>query len=74
MNTILVGKDSNGVSIAKDDHVVADDGSHGKIKAVWDNGTVDVYHADSHQGPVIDTYDIEGRNIIKIEDWEENGS
>jgi preprotein translocase subunit YajC len=70
MNTILVGTDSNGVSIEKGDHVVADDGSHGKITAVWDDGTVEVHHANSHQGPVVDTFDIKGHHIIKIEDWE----
>jgi len=70
MDTILVGKDCNGVSIGKGDHVIANDGSHGKITSVWDNGSVDIHHANAHQGPVIDSYDIEGRHIIKIEDWE----
>lgn len=70
MNTMLIGKDCNGVSIEMGDHVVADDGSHGKITAIWDNGSVDIHHANAHQGPVIDSYDIKDRNIIKIESWE----
>jgi len=68
MNTLFVGKDSNGVSIKVADHVVIDDGSHGYITAIWDNGSVDIHHADAHQGPVIDSYDIKDRQIIKLID------
>lgn len=70
MNTLLTGTDCNGTTIKKDDHVAADDGSHGPITAIWDNGTVDIHHANAHQGPVIDSYDIIGRNIVKLEDWD----
>ena len=70
MNTILVGTDCCGQSIKKGDHVVTDDGSHGEIKAVWDDGTVDIHHANVHQGPVIDTYDIMDRQVLKTKYWE----
>lgn len=70
MNTILVGTDCLGQSIQIGDHVVTNDGSHGEIKAVWDDGTVDIYHSDAHQGPVFDTYDIVGREVVKTEHWE----
>ena len=68
MNAILVGKDVNGTSIQKGDEVIVEaDGVSGEIKTVWDDGTVDVAYTVSHQGPVIDTFDIVGHRIIKIE-------
>ena len=70
MNTILVGKDCLGQSIEKGNHVVIDDGQHGEIKAVWDNGSVDVHVADAHQGPVVDSFDIKDRQVLKTEYWE----
>lgn len=68
MNTILVGQDCNGTSIQKGDTVFTDDGQSGEIKAVWDDGTVDLIVGHAHQGPVVDTFDIEGRQIVKLEE------
>jgi len=70
MNTILVGTDYFGQSIQTGDHVVTNDGVQGEIETIWDDGTVDIHHANSHQGPVIDTYDIVEKEIIKTKYWE----
>lgn len=66
MKTIPVGKDVNGASIKKGDIVIADDGSMGPITEVYDNGCIDIHHANAHQGPVIDSFDIIGHNIMKF--------
>lgn len=71
MNTILVGKDFFGNGIKKGDTVAVDDGQQGKITAVWDNNSVDIHVANAHQGPVIDSFDIDARRVIKIEPWDE---
>ncbi len=39
--------------------VVADGGSiTGDITACYNNNSVDIHHSDSHQGPVIDSFDV----------------
>jgi len=67
MKIIQKCKDCNGEIITKDDYVITDNPSEqGKITAIYDNGTIDIHHANSHQGPVIDSYDIMGRQVQKV--------
>ena len=68
MRTIDIGIDVDGVSLKVGDKVFADDGMvQGVIETIWDNGTIDIWHANAHQGPVVDTFDIIGNNVIKKE-------
>ena len=66
MKEILKGKDCRDTTIKKGDLVFADDGANGPITAIYDNGSVDIHHADAHQGPVIDSFDIMGREVTKL--------
>ncbi|KKM71886.1 hypothetical protein LCGC14_1426050 [marine sediment metagenome] len=66
MNVILIGQDVNDIPIQKGDKVFADDGwVQGVITAVYDDGTVDIWHANAHQGPVVDTFDVKSNNVLK---------
>ncbi len=66
MNTILVGTDYYGNNISIGDTVITENGESGEIKAVWDNGCVDIHTSNAHQGPVVDSYDIIGHKVQKI--------
>ena len=62
-------KDFNGISIKKDDMVCAEGGKVlGVITTVWNDGCVDIHHSYSHQGPVIDTYNIVDKEVQKMEE------
>ena len=68
MNIILTGRDCCGEPIYKGDKVLADDGMvQGVIETVWDDGTVSIWHANAHQGPVVDTFDIVSNSVHKIQ-------
>ena len=60
-------KDVRGTILSKGDKVFADGGKvQGKITSINTDGTIDIHHADAHQGPVIDTFDIKGREVTKL--------
>lgn len=60
--------DEDGITLKKGTKVFADGGNiSGKITALYANDTVDIHHADSHQGPVIDTFHIT-HNDVRIDE------
>ena len=68
MKTIQETQDYNGDTIKVGDSVITDNPSEqGKITEIYDNGSVDIHISNSHQGSVIDSYDIIGREVQKVE-------
>ena len=59
--------DYNGKTIKVGDLVFTDNGEQGKITAIYDEECVDIHHADAHQGPVIDSFDILAHKVQKLE-------
>ena len=60
-------EDVDGEILIVGNTVIIDDGlQSGKITEIWNNGSIDVAVAFAHQGPVIDSFDIRGHNIIKF--------
>ncbi len=47
-------------------HRVLDLFTDNDLLEIYDNGSVDIHHANAHQGPVIDSFDIIGHNIMKF--------
>jgi len=67
VNELRQTKDFNGEIIKVGDEVViGSQGLLGTITAVYKD-EVDIHHDNSHQGPVIDTFNIKGHEIWKIE-------
>ncbi len=60
--------DCNGIIIGVGDEVFTENGEHGPITDIYENeDVVDIHHSDSHQGPVIDSFDIVGHQVQKLE-------
>lgn len=67
MKEILKGKDCQGETLEKGDSVFAEDGRvQGKVETLYDDGSVDIHHSNAHQGPVIDSFDIMGKDVTKL--------
>ncbi len=70
LKEITTCNDFNGIPIKKGDPVIVDEvvPISGVITTVWNDGCVDIHHSDSHQGPVIDTYNVMDREVQKMDD------
>ncbi len=71
MNPIDSTKDFNGEVIKVKDTVATENGECGEVIGIWDDGSIDIHHSNAHQGPVIDSFDIIGHKIHKIDLEEE---
>ncbi len=61
--------DDDGFDLEVGTEVFADGGNvQGRITCLYADGTVDIHHADSHQGPVIDTFSVIHNDVRSFEE------
>ena len=70
MKEIEILFDEDGLAIRKGTQVFADGGRvQGPVTAIYDDNSVDIHHANAHQGPVIDSFDVTHNDVRVNEDF-----